>query len=349
MSHLVRMGLSVAVVLLTACAMTAEKTPPPDWVSGEARHYPAHRYLLGRGEAGTIEDAANRARADLARVFEVKVTAQSRDVQTFEQRSGDNARDQKITSGSLQLTRSIATDTENVLRGARIAETWQEPVTGLYHALAVLERAPAAAGLRQEIGGLDEATEKEINRARAASDPFRSIAAAQAAVGDQVRRAELQRLLRVVDVTGQGIAPRWALASLRADRDALMQRITFSTEARGEAADALGRALAGAAAEAGFTVDQDNGQYHLYADLSLDDLAPREGWYWVNGTLELAMRDADGRERGVRRWEIKAASEDPRTAHRRAFEEAAATLQHDLASTVLGFASGESDARPVRP
>jgi hypothetical protein len=332
----------LSLLLLSACASTGKQAPVPDWVSGEAKRYPAQGYLLGRGEAGTLEDAGNRARADLARVFEVEVRAESHDVQRFERHSGGPDRPKAEESGSLELSRSVSTNTQKVLRGASIAETWQDPLTGIYHALAVLGRPAAAQGLRDEIGGLDRATEREIERARAAGDPFASIASAQAAVDDQAERAALQRMLQVVDITGQGVTPRWALAGLRADRDALLARITVRTEAAGEDGDTLARALAGAASEAGFTVAGD-GQYRLAAVLGLDDLGPREGWYWVNGTLELAMHDARGNERGVRRWEIKTAARDAQTTRRRAVEEAVATLQRDLRATLLGFAAGARD------
>lgn len=329
-------------LLLTACASTGKQAATPDWVSGEAKRYPAQEYLLGRGEAGMLEDAGNRARADLARNFEVQVKAESHDVQTFERRSGSK-QNKTEEAGSLEVTRSISTQTNHVLRAASIAETWQEPETGIYHALAVLGRPAAAQGLRQQIGGLDDATQREIERARGASDNFAAITAAQHAVDYQTERATLQRLLEVVDLTGQGVPPRWALASLRTDRNALLSRIKLKTEAHGDEGETLARALAGAASEAGFAVDQANGQYQLSAALDIDDLGSREGWYWMHGGLEVILRDVDGNERGVRHWEIKTAARDSMTAHRRAIEEAVTTLQRDLRSTLLEFAAGKKD------
>jgi hypothetical protein len=270
------------------------------------------------------------------------VRAESRDVQTFEQHSGGADQAKADESGSLALTRSISTSTQKVIRGASIAETWQDPLTGIYHALAVLGRPAAALSLREEVSGLDQATQREIERARAAGDPFASIASAQAAVDYQTERAALQRMLQVVDITGQGVTPRWALATLRSDRNALLSRITVQTEAQGQDGETLARALAGAVSAAGFTVDR-SGKYRLSAALALDDLGLREGWYWMSGTLEMTLHDADGNERGVRRWEIKTAARDTQTSHRRAVEEAVATLQRDLRSTLLDFAAGKKN------
>jgi len=57
------LSIVAAGVLLFGCA-SAPTTP--DWVNGKSAKYPDNQYLVGRGQADTLDEARNRARADLA-------------------------------------------------------------------------------------------------------------------------------------------------------------------------------------------------------------------------------------------------------------------------------------------
>jgi len=125
----------VVGVSLFGCA-SAPSTP--DWVNGKSAKYPDNQYLVGRGQADAQEDARNRARADLAKILEVGVSAKSSDVTSF----SSGAEGAKTES---QVSRSIVTRTEQIVRGIQIPETWQDPQTKSTYALAVLPRSQAAA------------------------------------------------------------------------------------------------------------------------------------------------------------------------------------------------------------
>ncbi len=340
MSLIAKFGILSGILILAACSSLSRDERPPDWISGDAGKWPASSWLLGRGAAGTLDEAGNRARADLARIFEVEIRVQSSDQQVIERRSG--AKDEEVTEyASLVIMRSIDTHSKKVIRGATIAETWQDPQTGVWHALATLSRQATALSLRQEIATLDEATRIKVQQARDAADLLAAIAAARESVDYQVERAAVQRMLQVVDLTGQGVPTRWELARLRADLDSLTARMTIRPEGRGNDSAPLSQALAGAVSQAGFTVNQTDGQYHLIAELNLENLGQIEGWYWDRGMLEIVLRDPDGHERGTRRWEVKASARDPGTSRRRALDEAASILERELRSTLLQFVGNE--------
>jgi hypothetical protein len=60
----------IGLVLGVSCA----KAPvSPDWLTAEPADYPAARYLNGRGQGDAAGVARDRARTDLAKVFEVTV------------------------------------------------------------------------------------------------------------------------------------------------------------------------------------------------------------------------------------------------------------------------------------
>jgi hypothetical protein len=310
-------------------------------VSGAAVRYPAASFLLGRGAADNLNDASDRARADLAKGLQVEIQVETSDVQTF-------ALDQPVarTPGApeehlrLDVSRSIATRTDQILRGVQIAETWRDPATATDHALAVLPRAAAMQALQADIGTLDAATAAEIARARGAGDPFTAIAAADRAVRNQVERAAVQRLLQVVDPSGHGVPERWTVAQLRNDRNSLITRLRIRPDAAGDETDEVAVVLAGALGEAGFTVVVEGpSDYTLVAVLDLTDLGLREDWYWFTGSLEIVLGDATGQVRGSHRWEIKSSGQDPQLAHQRAMDEVESTLDRELLTTLVSFAA----------
>ena len=159
----------------------------------------------GAGQADVQEDARNRARADLAKILEVGVSAKSSDVTTFTSEGGGKTES--------QVSRSIVTRTDQIVRGIQIPETWQDPQTKSTYALAVLPRSQAAMGLRADIDRLDAATQGYVQGARSAPDLLAQVASASRALDSQRERDAVQRTLQVIDVTGQAFSPSRTAAS----------------------------------------------------------------------------------------------------------------------------------------
>jgi hypothetical protein len=320
----------VVGVSLFGCA-SAPSTP--DWVNGKSAKYPDNQYLVGRGQADAQEDARNRARADLAKILEVGVSAKSSDVTSF----NSGAEGAKTES---QVSRSIVTRTEQIVRGIQIPETWQDPQTKSVYALAVLPRSQAAMGLRADIDRLDAATRGYVAGARSAPDLLAQVASASRALDSQRERDAVQRTLQVIDVTGLGVAPEQNSGQLAADLDALLKRVRMKPQA--PASQELERMLSAALSAAGFVPEAGTAApYVLFGSLQFDDLGVIDGWYWMRGTLEVQLTDtASGKVRGNKRWEIKTSSPQKATAQRRTLDEADATLKRELRPTILGFAVG---------
>jgi hypothetical protein len=324
-----RIAVLSLIGLLNACA-TAPTTP--DWVGGTSQKYPASNYLIGRGQGNSAEQARDQARADLAKVFEVKLAATSEDVQTFKGGTGETG------EYRTQTARTVTARTEQIVRGINIAEQWQDPASASHHALAVLARLPAAAGLRQEINDLDAATRRYVERARTSEQLAAKIQAASNAVEAQQARDGLQRPLRVVDPTGRGVEAEFNLSSLRADLTALLKRLRLNARTPGEAPAGFEKSVQGATAAAGFDVTSATPDYVLEGALLLNDIGLIDGFYWQRGTLELTLKDAgSGTVQGSQRWPLKASARDRATAQSRAVDEANKILQNDLRATVLGF------------
>src|SRR5690242_12646772 len=175
-----------AISLLTACSSSKPGDTRPDWVNGNSSQYPAATYLTGHGQSDNMALAKDRARAELAKNFSVNVSEQSTDTSSYSQDSGSGA---PTTKNSLDVSRNINTRTEQVLTGVEISDSWQDPKSLQYYALATLSRAKAATALRQQIGDLDAGTASSMSQAQNSSDLFDKIAAAGQAVDAQQTRA----------------------------------------------------------------------------------------------------------------------------------------------------------------
>jgi hypothetical protein len=317
-------------LVVAACSHAPRPDVNPDWIAGSSAKYPPAHFLTGEGEAGSLAVARDRARADLAKTFSVKVSEHSEDVASY-QKSGAGA-----TDNTLDVSRRIATQTTKLLHGVRIADTWRDPATQTYYALAVLPRTKAAAALREQIAELDAATRGWLERARNSGDLVAKITAASRAVGAQTKRARLQNELRVVDITGADSAPPWNLGQLRADQAALLARLNVTAAARGQSAGKLETLLQGALSKAGFTVRRD-APFAVTATLDYDTLPPREGWYWITGTLTVALDGVD-EAHGAKRWPLKVSATDPALARQRLMDQVAHKLHKDVRAAVLRFA-----------
>ncbi len=327
--------LLTAMVILGGCVST--KPSQPDWISGDSATYKSAQYLLGRGQGSTQEEAKDRARADLAKVFQVAVGVESEDIQKFTGGTG-------VPSGGQyesQASRRITTRTEQIIRGIQIPEIWQDPETKTYYALAILPRLQTAASLRQQIGQLDDATSNYVQQSRNSNDLFLKIAAARHALDAQLEREPMQKSLQVVDITGRGVEPQWNSEKLKADLDALLKRVRIAPQVAADSVPGFAGIVAGALSQAGFMIETgQNPDFILQARMDLTDLGIKDGWYWQRGTVEITLSEAaNGRVRGTKRWPIKASAQDKESALKRALYQADDVLKQELGPAIIEMAS----------
>lgn len=333
-------ALLIAAILatLSGCA-GGDRLQRPAWLDGSDGRYPANRFLSGVGEAKTVDDARDRARADLAKTFEVRISSDSRDTQSYIRKQSGDVID---TDTSLSVRRNIETRSEQLVRGVEIADTWHDPDTGRYYALAVLSRSSAAQRLRQEVARLDDATAQSLRQAAREQDPLRRAGFLNRAVALQLERAAAQQGLAVVDISGRGSPPRRNVKTLAGELRAALAQITIRSDTHGPAtaANSSDTVVRGAIAAAGFSVaDDDAGDYILTTVLDSTDLGVSDGWHWMRGTLEITLRDAGSREvRGSKRWPLKVAVPVGSTlAAQRLLNKVDATLKEELRAVLLGF------------
>ena len=329
----------IATVLLAACAVIltgcATKSTQPTWFVGDDIKYSRDKYLLGRGQASTLEEAKYRARADLAQIFQVAIKVASEEVQRY--MSTNTA----LGSGNVSenYLQRLNTFTEQVLKGIQIAEIWQNKADNSFAVLAVLPRLQAEESLRQQIGQLDEGVRINVVQAKSNADVLVKIASANKAIYIQLEREGLQRALQVIDVTGRGIESLHNSLKLKIVLDELRKQVRISFKVLGGSVPGLDEVVSGTLSHAGFTVDSVEPVFLLKASLRLTDLGIIDGWYWQRGSLEISVSEtATGRVRGAQRWPIKSNGRDRALAIRKALDETSEVLRKDLGSTITGMA-----------
>jgi hypothetical protein len=330
--------MTIAVVLIASGCASKEKrqeSKQPDWIVGESAQYPKALYLTGQGSGETLELAKQYARSDLAKIFEVKISETSRDVQIVE------IENDTATSQS-QAERYISTHVNQILSGVQVADTWQDPQTQRYHALVSLNRDKTARALREDIRHLDESTAQSIQNARQEIDRLRLAAHAYKAYVAQLERSEIQKKLRIVDPAGVGDPPELELAKLKADYEQVLGRIHITAQSSDKYVEDL---VAAGLSQSGFSAGPQGGsRYVLKATLEKVPVIRRGGFYWLQAAMNLQLQENNpaAKVRGSDRWEIKVSATDKGLLEKRLNDELNQFSKHKYRDMILKFALTEA-------
>lgn len=224
--------------LLLATALNAAS---PDWVGGVSTQYPPERFVTGVGVAEDRASAEARARAAISAVFETRVASVSR-VKEEEVRATVAGRDATTTSTRLAMSQEVVAVTAAVLEGATIAAAWIDP-SGQVYALAVLDRAAAAAVIGRRLAESDGAVVDAL--ARLDKEPDRAVGAR---LGYRIaallgRREGLAIRLRALDPSATAEAPA-AMVNAAARAQRALAAATVRIDATGPGAEAVAAAAA---------------------------------------------------------------------------------------------------------
>jgi hypothetical protein len=224
--------------VLSACAATPK---PPDWVTGaKAAAYPDELFLIGAGQADSRPVAEARAYAAVSRIFKAEVSSLSQDWESYLSLE---------KKGNVQAERKLAVDTmtkvstDKLLENVKIAETWLDAKTGLYSALAVMDRGVARMLLTGRIAELDEAIAHDVKEGRAATDNLMKIRGLRRAIRTHITRDAYNSDLRVVS-GGRGVPSEHTVPGLTRELEKFLQEsLVVMVEVHGDQADAVRQAI----------------------------------------------------------------------------------------------------------
>ena len=146
--------LLVNCLLLVSCSSTSSRQARPQWIDNASGIYLEQDYLTAVGQGSSRERAAKNALANLAEIFVVNVRAETN---TLTEASKQHSVLGSTSESSTTLQRNIETETQQVISGVVIKDTWLS-TSGEYYALALLNKRKAALSLSEAILEMDGET-----------------------------------------------------------------------------------------------------------------------------------------------------------------------------------------------
>ena len=223
----------------------------PAWVDGEDSAWPWNKYLYAVGFGKDRTAAENGAVAGLAKIFETHVQQTALDFQQSVQNGNRNLEVQD----SQQLTKTTVAKS---LSDVRVAEIYQDNKVSTTYALAALERAVIAAGLRDRIAQLDAQAQAALDRATP-DDKVKQLRALNQTVGFLAEREALNTDLRIVEASGVGAAPQLSYADVLAKLGDAQESLNVGIMVTGTQGDDVRAALAQGLTQLGYSVKEIKG------------------------------------------------------------------------------------------
>lgn len=148
-----RMPPTLLVLLVLLAAGCGGPSTAP--VTEEQALFPKARFLQTEGYGKTPMEARRQALAELSAVFESRVSSHTISIARSSLGPDNVEQFEKTIESNIRIVSSVR------LKGAIIGKVWQDKTTGLYHALAVLDRMDAGRDWTGELEILDNRVQAE--------------------------------------------------------------------------------------------------------------------------------------------------------------------------------------------
>jgi hypothetical protein len=212
------------IIVVSLAVVGSAAAQAPTWMVEDPPGFPASRYLLGRGEGSTLPAAQDAARAEIAKVFEVRVRQQMTAVESLVRAASQQAVGVHEALSVYQVTRS---DTDVAVEGIEIVA--QEQVGGRFYALGGLDRAAAARRLEGELQQIDSEMNRQADRAAQAASRVETYQGLRVLFGLAQRYALLEQLLALLR-DGQGRSTQHTPEAVEGRLLAVLRALTVGVE-----------------------------------------------------------------------------------------------------------------------
>lgn len=325
----------VGVLFLCSCVGAS----PPAWISGQAASYPGQAYLAGVGSGRDRGLAEDRARSEIAKVFQVDV--RSREVikeSHWLVRGGEGENSDYRQSASSDLTASSG----RLLQGVKIAEVWQHPDSGEFFALAILERMPVAANLRAAIADLDSRIAVQVRLAEGQEAGLQQLSHYLHAYRLLRERLPLAGDLGVVAPDGRVPPPPLSLGEVTARADAIAAGLHVGVQLEGDREGIVAGGLRAALAATGMKFDPAAAvDLHIVGDIRSEESPAGGAVIWSLATARVDLKDAANRQLDHLDVSVREGSQSQERAERLARELLGKRLAEKLIERI-GWSSGGS-------
>jgi len=289
--------LAGAALLAAACGTAPKRSssvttggPRPQWADGDSPDYPKASYITGVGSADDENAASERARGEVARVFNADVSVTST---ASESESNASQGGRETHSYSNDVAQKVRTVSQKVLEGVDIVARWKDP-TGRYYALAVLPKAQGLLAVQEKSSEIDAEAAQYKTALSASTEPFARAKAAARLLALSKAQAGLASDSRVLG--GGPLQGVFDGAAVRADAAAALAALDVAVSVTGDGADAVQTAVVSGLNAAGLSAKSGDakGDLTAAAQVSVQDQSsgdPR----WKRSRASATVSLSDGR------------------------------------------------------
>lgn len=266
----------------------------PAWIDGAAAEYPGGQFITGVASSDDLAAAKDRARGEISKVFTTLITMNTA-VNSSEYSSESQGKTE--TSSAQNITQNVRAVSSKNLEGVEIARTWRDNATGLYYALAVLERSKALAALEDKTRELDAQGRDAETQLAAAAEKLQKAKHALKLLGILKTREALVADMRVLDPAGVPAPGLDVNAARRAAAKALSGldvALVMSAENSGPVAAAVIKTLNGLGIEAKTSASAAGADIAAECSVELyavPDPDQQSRWKWCRGTASVELKD----------------------------------------------------------
>jgi hypothetical protein len=285
----------VILLFISSCSSTPSSDKKPIWIDSAQTVYSESDYLTAVGQASTRERAGDVAITNLVEIFSINIRSETKILTDATKQ--DSALGVTMES-STSLQRNIQTETQQAISGVAIKDSWLSP-SGVYYALAVLQKRSAALNLSESIIDLDNSTAALIDYSlNDAPNIILSINALRSARDQQLARQMANLQLKQVSPAG---IPN-DISSIKIER--LIAKKLASLKIHVEVSSVAHKQTvqSGLARLGASVVDNSNITVSAYIDVI--DPSFIDNWYWLRGSYELTISES-GQVISRKRWPIK--------------------------------------------
>ncbi|GHV93384.1 hypothetical protein AGMMS50268_38870 [Spirochaetia bacterium] len=262
----------------------------PLWLTKRGLVYPPEQYVAGIGEGGTAEEARTRAVAQISQFFQTKVGDTRALLYTYNDAMG-------IARGAAENTRvsqNTVISSEAEFFGVEFADLYRDK-TGVYHALAYIDRAEAGkkydARIQANALALRELLKRYENTPNPRSAIPKLVEARRLAVVT-ANYADMAVLLNSDTRSGYVFLPA-IVTSFDNSIEANKKRLTATISLNDESARTIALKTAEILRRDGFLLADSGGVYTVFINFQANE-SETKNYHTVEPVLDITMEAQDG-------------------------------------------------------
>ncbi|GHV86817.1 hypothetical protein AGMMS50255_1130 [Spirochaetia bacterium] len=271
---------------LLLVSLSAFAQDAPLWLTKRGLAYPPEQYVAGIGEGRTAEEAQTRAVAQIAQFFQTKVGDTRALLYTYN--------DALAVAENTQVSQNTVIRSEAEFFGVKFADLYRDK-TGVYHALAYIDRAEAGKKYDARIQANALALRELLKRYENTPNPRLAIpklVEARRLAVVTANYADMAVLLNSDTRSGYVFLPA-IVTSFDNSIEVNKKRLTATIRVNDESARTIALKTAEILRRDGFLLADSGGVYTVFINFEANE-SKTQNYYTVEPVLDIIMEALDG-------------------------------------------------------